>query len=106
MRLETSQDYYFVMWKHYDALRKGIEGVMGIMDVNNTMTMLQDVYCGKNDVIFFLLQKIHMYMPIHQWVVCPKTGDMTICFASRDKIASYNPVHYFNLFDLLESEPP
>ena len=106
LRLVTGQDSYFAIWKHYVALSKGIERVWGTMDVNNTMMMFQDFYRGNNDVLFFLLQKLYFYMPIQQWVACPQTGDMAICFASRDKIASYNPVHYFNLFELLEAEPP
>jgi hypothetical protein len=52
------------------------------------------------------MQKMNAFSPMHQWVACPKTGDMLICFASKDRIASINPVHHFNLFKLLESEPP
>lgn len=106
LRLLTGQDVYFAIWKHYVALSKGIESIWGTMSINNTMTMFRDFYRGKNDIIFFLLQKMYFYMPIQQWVACPKTGDMAICFASRDKIASYNPVHHFNLFELLAEEPP
>ncbi len=38
----------------------------------------------------------------YQWSYSPKTGDMLICYASKDKTASENPIHHFNLFDLLE----
>jgi len=106
LRLVTGRDPYFGIWKHYVALSKGIENNWGAMDINTTMEMYREVYQGKTDIIFSLMMKIDWYMPIHQWVARPKTGDMAICFASQDKIASYNPVHYFNLFKLLEAEPP
>ena len=34
------------------------------------------------------------------------SGDMVISFASSDKMAQSSPVHYFNLFELLEAIPP
>jgi hypothetical protein len=105
-RLLTGQDFYFGIWKHYVALSKGIESIWGAMNVSNTMAMFQGFYRGNNDVIFFLLQKAHSYQAIQQWVACPKTGELALCLASQDKIASYNPVHSFNLFDLLNEEPP
>ena len=71
------------------------------------MNMLRDVYLGKTDSMYHLLQIfIFPPQPIHQWVACPASGDMLICFADGIKIASENPVHHFNLFELLNSEPP
>ena len=49
---------------------------------------------------------IRFFTPLHQWVSCPETGDMVVSFADADKSANENPVHYFNLFELLDSEPP
>jgi hypothetical protein len=43
---------------------------------------------------------------MHQWVACPKTGEIVVSFASAKKNAHQNPVYYFNLFELLNSEPP
>ena len=100
------KDLYFGIWKHYVALSKGIESNWGTLDLASSMAMFRDVYKGKNDLIFFLMQKMNAYSSMHQWVAYPKTGDMLICFANKDKIASYNPVHEFNLFELLETEPP
>jgi hypothetical protein len=40
------------------------------------------------------------------WVACPETGDMVVCFATKDKIAFSNPVHYFNFYELLNATPP
>jgi hypothetical protein len=41
-----------------------------------------------------------------QWVACPETGDFAVSFSSGMTNAHENDVHYFNLFDLMESEPP
>jgi len=100
------KDSYFGIWKHYVSLSKGIERYRGSLDLNNSMTLLRDCYTGKYDLFFYIMQKMNAFSPMHQWVACPTTGDMLICFASKDAIASVNPVHHFNLFNLLESEPP
>jgi hypothetical protein len=97
---------YFGIWKHYAALSKGIESKWGTFDLTSSMTMFRDVYKGKTDFIFFLMQKRNGFLSMHQWAANPKTGDLLICFASKDKTAPYNPVHKFNLFELLDAEPP
>ena len=38
---------------------------------------------------------------INQWVINPKTGDMLISFADVNKRAWENPIHYFNINNLL-----
>ena len=70
------------------------------------MKLIRDCYTGKYDLFFYIMQKMDAFSPMHQWVACPKTGDMLICFASKDRIASVNPVYHFNLFSLIESELP
>ena len=50
--------------------------------------------------------KIGFVRSVHQWVGCPETGDIAVSFASANKPAFENTVHYFNLFELLESTPP
>ncbi|HHH84122.1 MAG TPA: hypothetical protein ENL29_01495 [Thermoplasmatales archaeon] len=42
----------------------------------------------------------------NMWVSCPKTGDIVVSFAERDRIAFDTPTHYFNLYRLLNEEPP
>ena len=96
----------FVPWLHYKSLSKGLEKHWGKLDLNNTMSMFRDVYKGKTNIVFFLIQKLEMYTTLHQWVACPETGDFVISFASCDKNAFDNPIHYFNLFELLTSEKP
>lgn len=105
--LITGKNAYFIIWNHYKALSKGIEKEWGTFDLNTTMGMLHEVYTGKTDIMYHLISLfIFPPQPLHQWVACPKTGDMLLSFADETKIASENPVQYFNLFELIESEPP
>ena len=97
---------YFVLWSQYKALSNEIDRQWGSLDLNSTMEMLRDVYLGKTDFLFFIMQKFGSFKPFHQWVACPESGDIVISFASKDKMACENPVHYFNLYKLLEEKPP
>ena len=103
------KNLYFTMWSKYKALSKEFENQWGTMDLNNTMSLLRDVYLGKTDFVFSMLQKskYSCYKALHQWVACPETGEMVISFSDSDKDTSCeNPVHYFNMFELLEADPP
>jgi len=106
LRYILGVDIYFLIWTHYKALSKGFENHWGNLDLDTAIDMLRDVYLGKTNFIFKIMMKFKSYQPIHQWVACPETGDMVISFASVDKMAHYNPVHNFNLFELLEESPP
>ena len=97
---------YFVVWSQYKAISDEIQNQFGTLTMNSTMMLLRDVYTGQTDIVFKFIQLLGGYVPGHQWVAYPKTGDLVICFASQDTIASDNPVHYFNLFALLDAEPP
>ncbi len=100
-------DVRFVIWTHYRVLSEGLEESWGHLDVNETMKILSDMYLCKTDPIFTLFQRLFsIYTPYHQWVACPETGEMAVTFASAHRISSANPVHHYNLFKLLESEPP
>jgi hypothetical protein len=93
-------------YMHYVALSKGIEAQWGKLDLQTTMTVLRDVYTGKTDARFFILQTLHRYSTPYQWVLCPDTGDFLISFASHDRNAFESTVHLFNLFKLLNANPP
>ncbi len=92
-------------WMHYNAISKGIEAEWGNLDLNKTMTVLRDIYNGKTDIRFFIMQVFGAYSTPYQWVMCPETGDFVLSFATRDKNAFENPVHYFNFYTLLEQIP-
>jgi hypothetical protein len=99
-------DRHFIPWTHYRVLSQGYETQWGNLNLSNTMDMLRDVYLGETDIIFNIMMKMYFYQPCHQWVATPKTGDMLISFACEGKLSCENPVHHFNLFELLNSEPP
>jgi hypothetical protein len=92
-------------WIHYRALSNQIEKYYGTLDVNSTMAALREEYTGESD-FWMKVALIFAYWCLYQWVVCPETGEMVISFASSDTRASYEPVHHFNIYELLEAEPP
>jgi predicted choloylglycine hydrolase len=93
-------------YMHYIALSKGIEEQWGKLDLNTTMTMLRDVYTGKTDARFFILQIFQWYQTPYQWVICPQTGDFLVSFASHTTNAYDSEVHLFNMYDLFYADPP
>jgi hypothetical protein len=97
----------FFPWIHYRALSEQIEKYYGTLDLNSTMKALREEYTGKSDFVMWLgITTLGIYKAMAQFVVCPQTGDMVISFAGKDTRACSNPVHYFNLFELLAEEPP
>lgn len=105
-----SKNFCFFPWRNYVAVSNEIEQLWGDINLNNTMSTLREVYNGKTDIFLSICARIAsgtgFLEPWYQWVACPETGDMTVSFASADKKACENPVHYFNLFQLLNSNPP
>lgn len=102
-----AKNWHFNGWIEYKALSKEIERQWGKLNLNSTMSMLRDLYLGKTRSLFSLSVKLFGVFPaLFQWVACPETGDMVVSFASVDKGACENPVHYFNMYKLLEAEPP
>jgi len=98
------KNYHFLNWKTYKALSIELENQWGNLGLNNTMDILQDVYCGNTD--FFLYLSVNWFEGLqayHQWVCCPETGDMVISFGDRDKKAQFCDASYFNLFEMLNS---
>ena len=94
-------------WVHYVALSKGIQQLWGSLNLTNAMALLRAVYLGRTDPRFRLIQLAKPHTTIYQIVACPQTGDILISFATKQRSAFENPVHAFNLFDLLhESERP
>ncbi len=97
-----------IYWMHYKALSKAIENIWGSINLFDMMTLLRDVYNGKNNLVFKLnnlLWKFSKtgYYASHQWVACPQTGEMLVSFAHSNVRAFERSVHYFNLFDILKS---
>lgn len=94
-------------WTHYRALSQQIEKYYGTLDVNSTMNALREEYSGESDFLWYLAT--HLYgvgSCLCQWVVCPETGELAVSFSRSATWACYEPVHYFNIFELMEAEPP
>lgn len=97
---------YFGGWTFYRVISEAVEDRKDSLDLEGTMQMIRDVYSGKTDLLFAIIQKIGFVHSVHQWVSCPKTGDFLISFAEGDTFAFKKPIHSFNLFSLLDEEPP
>ena len=103
-------EFFFAIWKSYQVMSKHIENNLGNMDINTTMDMFRTGYSGRTSLIFYIIIRLAAGTSFTRswnlWVADPISGDMAVCFASRDNVAYKNPVHHFNLFSLLNSEPP
>ena len=103
------ESWMFIYWTHYRSLSNQIERYYGTFDVNMAMTALREEYRGMSNLFRFWwlqVQGFPLSECLCQWVICPETGEIAISIASSNSRACYEPVHYFNLFDLLNSEPP
>jgi len=99
------KDIYFIPWIQYKVISQEIEKRYGTLTLEKTMKFIREVYSGKTNFIFRYMQNHNYYESRHLWVVSPKTGDMLICFGDDVNKSYENPVHKFNLFELLNSEP-
>jgi hypothetical protein len=102
----TGKSYMVIPWIHYRALSHQIERYYGNLDVYRTMAALREEYTGATDLWMLLVTRLGSYQCLCQWVMCPETGEMAISFASTHRRACYEPVHHFNVFELMEAEPP
>jgi hypothetical protein len=96
-------------WYRYKAISSACQKYIGNLDLNNSLSLLRDVYLGKyGGVIWYIIKNTYLKNANswYQWSYSPNTGDMLICYASQDEVPSKNPIHHFNFFELLESEPP
>ena len=70
------------------------------------MEIFEELYSGKTDWRFSILKRLDFFPNMIQWVATPENGDYLLRMASNDKEAYENPIHQFNMFQLLDSEPP
>ncbi len=99
---------YFWTIQHFKIFSRAIEENYGRLNLNSTMSMLRAVYQGKTNLFYRFVQLAGgPYSQVwYQWVICPESGDMLVSFA-RNKTSAYNnPVHYFNMYNLINAEPP
>ncbi|HDS59731.1 MAG TPA: hypothetical protein ENN54_05525 [Thermoplasmatales archaeon] len=110
LRLVARTDIFFAVWRSYRAMSEEIERQWGALDLNATMALMRQGYAGDTDwllrMIIRLAEGTSFNRAWNLWVACPETGDLAVSFAERDKIAFETPVHFFNLYSLLEQDPP
>ncbi len=101
---KTEYNYYGYIL-HYKMMSKAIDEKWGNLDLNNTIIMMRDVYQGKtNNFYGFMKRLVPIYAnTFHQWVVCPETGDMAVSFSNQTRTAYLEPIHYFNIYELMNN---
>ena len=99
---------WFNTWSFYKTLSQEIEKKWGTLNSSNILSIARSIYNGETNIYLKLLEILGLegFSSFHQWVACPETGDILISFADGNNQAQYNIIHQFNLFNLLESEPP
>jgi len=109
IKLVLRTDVFFAVWRSYKVVSQGIEKNHGSMDLNSTINMIRNCYSGKTDfllrLIVTLAEGTSFNRAWNMWVACPETGELAVCFASKEKIAFSTPLHYFNFNDLLNATP-
>jgi len=101
-------DKMFPIWRNYRTMSKEIQKQWGMLDMENIISMLHNVYNGKTDILLFILLKMGEKLDLgsleswNQWAACPETGDMSVSFSTRNEYASENSEHNFNLYELLD----
>lgn len=104
----TEEKSLFISIKRFKVGSNELEKQHGTLDLNNSIKLLRRVYNGRTDLFCFLFQRIIPIFYINTWdqkVFCPETGDIAISFAKNGVTAYRTPVHYFNIYDLLNSKP-
>jgi len=106
--IDRNEIRWYNPWRFYKTLSLEIEKIWGNIDLDNTMNMTRSIYLGETDLYLRILNilGIEKFQSNFQWTVCPETGDMAVSFANGNNFAQYGEIHHFNLFDLLNSEPP
>jgi len=107
LRLTENKSLYLPIL-HFKVASKELEKQYGTLDLNNSIELLRRVYNGRTNFIFFLFQRVIRIFYSDTWdqkVFCPETGDIAISFAENGVTAYKTPVHYFNMYELLNLKP-
>lgn len=101
---------FFAVYQLYSSVSKEINISWGNMDLNGTMQVLQNGYRADHNFLLRLIEILGkgtgMAEAWNQWTTCPDTGDMVVSFATHDQMAFKTESHYFNLYQLLQEQPP
>jgi hypothetical protein len=97
---------WFPIWSRFKSVSTGIEKSWGTLDLENSLQILRKVYTGGYTFFWSLICKKQGDIETWwQWSISPRTGDMMISFATSTRYAFRNPYVYFNLYELLDSQP-
>ncbi|MEF8848438.1 MAG: C45 family peptidase [Candidatus Thermoplasmatota archaeon] len=101
---ETPYDHYGEIL-HFNVMSRAIEDRWGNLGLNSSMEMMRSVYRGETNFFYGSLKRFipSLYVQTwNQWTFCPETGELVVSFSDRRKTAFLNPVHYFNLYELMD----
>lgn len=97
-------EFFLVIWRAYKVLSNDLQAKWGYLNCNSSSALMQQSYRGDTDlllkIIIFLAEGTSFTRAWNQWTACYDTGEYAVCFASHDRIAYFNPIHYFNLDQL------
>jgi hypothetical protein len=105
LRMIFKIDYSYMTWIQYKAISEEIENQYGTLDYEKALRSLRNVYLGKTNIMY-LLTFLRSSYTARQWVGCPESGDLAICFAKNGEEAFFNKIHTFNFYEILDSNPP
>jgi len=104
--IKTNYTFYNSI-KHYQVLNDAIRRENGKFTANTTMDMMRAVYQGKTNLFYHLLQTALASQGYRdtwiQWVICPQTGEVLLSFSHNGTSAYVNPVHHFNIYELMNA---
>ena len=107
LKNKYSPDLIYPIWRNYKIISREIEKKWGKLDIDNSLSIIRDTYNGKTDFLLKIMGRLgkdHGFLVTwNQWAACPETGDIFVSFASHDKYASQNPIHHFNLYELINT---
>jgi len=105
LRMILGIESTYAPWTQYKAISHEIEEMYGTLDIASALSMLQNVYLGKTNIMFRMILTKHT-QTARQWTACPKTGEIHICLSTQGEEAYLNTAQSFNFYNLLEMSPP
>jgi hypothetical protein len=100
---------FFPLWRKYKSMSEEIENNWGNINLDSGMTLMRKVYTGKTDVFMFVFVRFNkqsILCDFQQWGICPKSGEFVISFSDANSFSHETQLHYFNIYELFNSEPP
>lgn len=95
----------YLPWRHYQALSTELQNTYGNLNLTSSMNVLRRIYNGTTDPVFHLFVILGFYATLNQWTACPQTGDFDIACAHGTQNAFTQPIHHYNIHDLLNYTP-